>query len=98
MNRMKTILIVAALATAVAFSAGVQARGSSSFGHSSYKSSYSTGVRSDHSVAGYTRSNGTYVRPAHATNPDTTKNNNYSTKGNVNPYTGKYGTKSRDGE
>lgn len=58
----------------------------------------SYGSRSDHSVKEYTRSNGTYVLPSHATNPDVTKNNNYSTKGNVNTYTGKLGTKSRDGK
>jgi len=47
----------------------------------------------DHAVKGYTTKNGTYVQPHHATNPDSTKSNNYSHKGNVNPYTGKAGTK-----
>lgn len=46
-----------------------------------------------HSVHGYTTSKGTYVAPHHATNRDSTKSNNYSQKGNVNPYTGKEGTK-----
>lgn len=94
---MRRELAVAALAIALAMSGNVLARGSNYSGHS-YKSSYSFGSRSDHSVTGYTRSNGTYVQSSHATNPDSTKNNNYSTKGNLNPYTGKYGTKSRDGE
>ena len=93
---MKKVLILAT-AAALALSGNAFARGSSSGGHSSSKSSYSYGTRSDHSVSGYTRSNGTYVKPSHATNPDATRNNNYSTKGNVNPYTGKAGTKSRDG-
>ena len=92
---MKRVLILAAVA-ALTLSGNAFARGSSSGGHTSYKSSYSYGSRSDHAISGYTRSNGTYVRPSHATNPDTTRNNNYSTKGNVNPYTGKYGTKPRD--
>jgi len=46
-----------------------------------------------HSVSGYTRSNGTYVAPHHATNPDSTTSNNWSHQGNVNPYTGQAGTK-----
>jgi hypothetical protein len=51
---------------------------------------------SDHVVRGYVRKNGTYVAPYHATNRNGTKNDNYSTKGNVNPYTGKTGTKHGD--
>lgn len=47
-----------------------------------------------HSVSSYTRSNGTYVAPSHATNPNATRSDNWSTRGNVNPYTGQAGTKS----
>jgi hypothetical protein len=43
-------------------------------------------------VKGYSRSNGTYVNGYYRTTPDCTKNNNYSTIGNLNPYTGSYGT------
>jgi hypothetical protein len=43
-------------------------------------------------VNGYTKSNGTYVAPHYRSSPDNTPLNNYSTKGNVNPYTGKAGT------
>ncbi|MCW5322013.1 hypothetical protein D8B23_17170 [Verminephrobacter aporrectodeae subsp. tuberculatae] len=46
-----------------------------------------------HSVRGYTKKDSTYVQPHHATNRDNTKSNNYSHKGNVNPYTGKEGTR-----
>lgn len=46
----------------------------------------------DHAVKGYVKQDGTYVAPAMATNPNATKLDNYSTKGNVNPYTGKAGT------
>ena len=53
----------------------------------------STWNSSSHSVSGHVRSNGTYVAPSHATNPNSTKSDNYSTKGNINPYTGKEGTK-----
>lgn len=46
-----------------------------------------------HSVKGYTKKDGTYVAPHKQTNPNGTKRDNWSTKGNVNPYTGKPGTK-----
>ena len=38
-------------------------------------------------------SNGTYVAPHRATDPDHTQRNNYATKGNVNPSNGKAGAK-----
>ena len=63
--------------------------------HKNSNNSASTGT-ADHIVHGYVRKNGTYVSPYHATNPNHTKNDNYSTKGNINPYTGKAGTKPRD--
>ena len=44
-------------------------------------------------VGGYVRSNGTYVAPHFRSAPDGNFNNNWSTKGNVNPYTGKNGTR-----
>jgi hypothetical protein len=44
-------------------------------------------------VKGYTRSNGTYVAPHYRSSPNSTTVDNYSTKGNVNPYTGSQGTK-----
>lgn len=44
-------------------------------------------------VNGYTRKDGTYVAPHERTAPNNTTLDNYSTKGNVNPYTGKPGTK-----
>ena len=43
----------------------------------------------DVSVKGYYRQNGTYVAPYHRTSPNNTKNDNESTGGHVNPYTGK---------
>ena len=42
---------------------------------------------------GHVTKKGTYVPPSRATNPDKSKSNNYSHKGNVNPYNGKRGTK-----
>lgn len=44
-------------------------------------------------VKGYYRSNGTYVAPHYRSNPDSSKLNNWSTKGNYNIYTGKKGSK-----
>lgn len=44
-------------------------------------------------VRGYTKSDGTYVAPHYRSSPDSTRLNNYSTRGNVNPYTGEIGTR-----
>ncbi len=46
-----------------------------------------------HHVNGHFKKNGTYVQPHHATNPNHTQRDNYSSKPNVNPYNGKQGTK-----
>lgn len=46
----------------------------------------------DEYVHGYARSDGTYVQPHYRSSPDGQQWNNYSTKGNVNPYTGQAGT------
>lgn len=48
------------------------------------------------SVRGYYRKNGTYVRPHQRTRPNHTVTDNYSFKGNVNPYTGEVGTKTNN--
>ena len=42
---------------------------------------------------GYMKKNGTYVMLHYKTRKDGTRLNNYSTKGNINPYTGKKGYK-----
>jgi hypothetical protein len=47
-------------------------------------------------VKGYIKKDGTYVAPHDRTAPNHTKNDNWSTKGNVNPETGKAGTKNGD--
>ena len=44
-------------------------------------------------VKGHVNKNGTYTQPHVRTAPNQTRRDNYSTKGNVNPYTGKPGTK-----
>ena len=42
-------------------------------------------------VKGYYRKDGTYVQPHYRTAPNATNRDNFSTKGNVNPYTGEPG-------
>lgn len=49
------------------------------------------------SVAPYFKQNGTYVAPHFRTTPDRSFNNNFSTYPNVNPYTGKVGTRAPRG-
>lgn len=44
-------------------------------------------------VKGKLRKDGTYVKPHYKSSPDKSRYNNYGTKGNVNPYTGKKGTR-----
>ena len=52
-----------------------------------------TVANADVRVRGYYRNNGTYVQPHYRSNPDGIRSNNWSTRGNVNPYTGKRGTR-----
>src|SRR5215470_14087957 len=55
---------------------------------------YGTGSNpNSHYVQPYVRSNGTYVQGYHQTNPNHTQFDNYGTRGNYNPYTGQYGTR-----
>lgn len=51
-----------------------------------------TAFSKDTLVKGYTRKDGTYVQPHYRSAPNNTRNDNYSTKGNENPYTGRKGT------
>jgi hypothetical protein len=44
-------------------------------------------------VKGYFKRDGTYVEPYHRTPPNNTINDNYSTSPNINPWTGKQGTR-----
>ena len=46
-----------------------------------------------HPTQGYTNRNGTYVRPHYQTNPNGTQYDNFNTRGNYNPYTGRTGTR-----
>ncbi|MBF9266271.1 hypothetical protein [Paracidovorax cattleyae] len=89
----KSLFLIAALSLcsfAIAKGGGGHGGGHSGSHHSA-GSSGSHG--SSHPVSGYTRKDGTHVAPSHATNPNGTRLDNWSTKGNVNPHTGKEGTK-----
>src|SRR5690606_7498538 len=46
--------------------------------------------------SGYYRSNGTYVKGHYKTKSNGTYHDNYSTKGNYNPYTGSNGSRAKD--
>lgn len=50
-------------------------------------------VLADVWVEGYYRSDGTYVQGHYRTAPNDTKADNWSTRGNINPHTGKPGTR-----
>jgi hypothetical protein len=85
-NDMNKILI---FLFAAAISSSIWAKGGSHSGGSRA----SNGSGGTHSVRGHATKKGTYVQPHRATNPDGRKSNNWSHKGNVNPNTGKKGTK-----
>lgn len=51
-----------------------------------------TAAFADEYVNGYTRSDGTYVEPHYRSSPNQYRNDNYSSQGNTNPYTGERGS------
>ena len=87
---MKKYALCAALMIAAFSPVAADARGGGRSGGRA-----STGV---HWTTGHTTRTGTYVQGHYSTNPNGTRNDNFSTRGNTNPYTGKPGTKPRDGE
>ena len=54
---------------------------------------FSISVFADTYVRGHYRKSGSYVQPHYRTNSNNTRLDNYSTRGNVNPYNGRVGTK-----
>lgn len=56
----------------------------------------STSASSDTYVRGYTRDNGTYVQPYVRSDRNDSREDNYSSKGNTNPYTGQRGSVDTD--
>lgn len=55
-------------------------------------------ISKDVKVKGYYKKNGTYVKPHYRSAPDSSINNNWTTRGNVNPYTGADGIRARQYE
>ena len=51
-------------------------------------------AQSDVYVSGHVRNDGTYVPGHHRTAPNSTINDNWTTRPNVNPYNGRVGTRS----
>lgn len=50
-------------------------------------------ARGSHAIRGHVTKSGTYVAPTRATNPNGTRRDNFSSKGNFNPMSGRIGTK-----
>jgi hypothetical protein len=88
---MKSIIVLAAiLAATTAASAQYGYRT-----HTNGTGLYGTGSNpSSHLVSPYTTQSGTYVGGHHQTNPNNTQLDNFGTRGNYNPYTGQFGTRS----
>lgn len=93
------VAILAICLAAPAFARGGHGGGhggghASSGSHHSSKPATGTGAKSarEH-VSGYTKKDGTHVAAHNRSTKDSTKTNNWSTKGNTNPETGKAGTK-----
>ena len=87
-----------ALALFVASGSAVAKGSHSSSHHSSSTKSHTSKAccstsRSDEHVRGYTKKDGTHVDGYMKTAPNSTEKDNFSTRGNTNPYTGKEGTK-----
>ena len=71
----------------------------SSFAQYSTRRSYSSYGATNSSVRyqqGYIRSNGTYVNGHFKTNTNRTNHDNFSTRGNINTFTGRSGSRARD--
>lgn len=67
-------------------------------GRSGTRVSPPTNYGGDVYVEGYYRRNGTYVQPHYRSAPDGDPSNNWSSRGNVNPYTGSIGTRDPEDE
>jgi hypothetical protein len=84
-----------AILGAIGLATSADARGSRSGGSYSGPRIYGgTGSNSSsHSRSGYVNRQGTYVAPHRATNPNSTRRDNYDARGNYNPYNGRTGNR-----
>jgi len=83
---------------ALAFSAPAMAQIYQPYGQQQQQQSqpygYGTGSNpSAHQNQGYTTQQGTVVQPHMQTNPNNTQTDNFSSRGNFNPYTGNMGSR-----
>ena len=88
--------MLAVLITGAAMASSLNAYAGKSGSSSSHPSSSGTGTgssSSSKSVSGYVKKDGNNVAPHQRSTRDSTKDNNWTTKPNTNPYTGKEGTK-----
>ncbi len=93
-KEMKKLILSAVIALAASTASIAQSNNHGIYSNSVYgSSSYSTGTTR---VSGHVRRDGTYVQGHTRTSPNSTNWDNYSTKGNTNPYTGSTGTRARD--
>jgi hypothetical protein len=53
---------------------------------------FAVSASADVYVQGYQRSDGQYVQPYYRSSPNSSQYDNFSTRGNYNPYTGERGT------
>ena len=93
---MKRLIIFIALIAVAAGVGSPNAYAGKSGSSSSRSTSSGVGTGSNPSskgVSGYTKLNGTSVAPHQRSTRDATKDNNWTTKPNTNPYTGKEGSK-----
>lgn len=90
---MKKIIVL--LVSLFLVTPGFAKKGGGSHNHSSrsYSSSKSHGSSKTTNVRGYTKKDGTYVAPHKRTSPNGTQRDNWTSKPNQNPYTGKDGSK-----
>lgn len=82
---MKKILVLFSFLIGIAFTSEAQ-----------YYNNYNTTNNQVRYQKGYYKSNGTYVKPHYKTVKNNTNRDNFSTRGNHNPYTGKKGTRAKD--
>ena len=92
------IILTAVIALMGMVSANAQGYyGTSSYSYGSRSNSYGSSTNSSvRYQQGYTRTDGTYVQGHYKTNTNSTNHDNFSTRGNVNSYTGTSGSRARD--
>ena len=91
MKRLSLFVLFVALGTSSAYARR------SSYDYGSYDYGTGSNSQTEH-VSGYQRKDGTYVAPYERTKANNTVDDNYGTRGNYNPYTGKTGSGPTDAD